>query len=153
MTNRFDEFDYEAQRKEKEYKPTKLKTDRKMWKLWLFNLLTLGVYSVFFFIPFSFDIDKISPRRDGERTMNYVLAYILSMFTFSIVLHIWHYQMASRITEALKQRNIDCEFNTSTFWRWAILGSLILVGPLVYFHKLCKAMNLLCEHYNENTAV
>ena len=29
-----------------------------------------------------------------------------------------------------------------------IIGSFIFVGPFVYIHKLCKAMNLLSEDYN-----
>ena len=34
--------------------------------------------------------------------------------------------------------------------RWNWLGSLILVGPLVYTHKLMKAMNKLNEDFNMN---
>ena len=38
-------------------------------------------------------------------------------------------------------------------WKLALFtiltfGSFILVGEFVYFHKLCTAMNLLCEDYN-----
>jgi len=31
-----------------------------------------------------------------------------------------------------------------------VLGSLIGIGPLVYLHKLFKAVNLMNEHYNTN---
>ena len=83
--------------------------------------------------------------------MNYLFAFILSMFTFSIVMLVWHYQIAQRVEEALEARNIDYEFEVSRdFWGWYFFGSYILVGPFIYFHKLCKAMNLLCEDYNEN---
>ena len=142
-------YDYE----EKEIKPPKLKTDRSMWKLMILNILTLGIYGIVFFIPFSFDLDKIAPKRDRSKTMNYLVAYILSIFTFSFVLLIWYYQITCRIEEALAQRNIDYEFSTGTFWGWYFLGSFILVGPFVYFHKLCKAMNLLCENYNEKPVI
>jgi hypothetical protein len=40
------------------------------------------------------------------------------------------------------------KFGTSSFWGWYFLGSFIFIGPFVYFHKLCTAMNLLCEDYN-----
>ena len=80
--------------------------------------------------------------------MNYLWAYILSIFTFAIVIDIWHYQIAARIEEALEARKIDYEFGTGDFWKWYIFGSFILVGPFVYYYKLCKAMNLLCEDYN-----
>lgn len=124
-----------------------------MWKLMLFNILTLGLYSIVFFIPFSFDLDKIAPKRDGRKTMNYIFAYILSGFTFSIVLAVWHHQIAARVEEALTKRDILCDFGTNDFLGWYFFGALIVVGPFIYFHKLCKAMNLLCEHYNEHPTV
>lgn len=142
-------YDYE----EKEYKPRALQTNRQMWKLMLFNILTLGLYSIVFFIPFSFDLDKIAPKRDGTKTMNYIFAYILSGFTFSVVLAVWHHQVAARVEEALTKRDIIYDFGINDFWGWHFFGSLIVVGPFIYFHKLCKAMNLLCEHYNENPTV
>lgn len=138
-------YDYE----EKKYEPPKLKTDRKMWQLMLLNILTLGIYSICFFIPFSFDLDKVYPRRDGQKTMNYLGAYIIACATFTITIAIWHYQIAERVEDALTRRNIDYDFSTNDFWNWYILGSFILVGRFIYFHKLCKAMNLLCQSYNE----
>ena len=147
------QYDYEAQRKEKEYKPIKLKTNRQMWKQMLFSILTLGLYAIFFFIPFSFDIDKVSSRHDGEKTMNYLWAHILAIFTFSIVVDIWHFHIASRVENALSVREINYDFGTKDFWLWFILGSFVLIGPFIYFHKLCTAMNLLCEDYNANQMI
>ena len=142
-------YDYE----EKEAPRTKLTTARSMWKLMILSILTLGVYGVIFFIPLSFELDKISPRSDGSKQMNYLWAYLLSVFSFSIVLTIWQYQTANRISEALEQRGIDYEFGTGDFWAWFFFGSFILIGPFIYFHKLCRAMNLLCADYNENPVV
>lgn len=138
-------YDYE----EKKYEPPKLQTDRSMWKLMILNILTLGLYSILFFIPFSFDLDKVDPQREREKTMNFLVAYILSIFTFSIVIDVWHYQIANRMEEALAHRGIEYDFSTGDFWKWFFFGSLILVGPFIYFHKLCTAMNLLCQSYNE----
>ena len=138
-------YDYE----EKAYTPPKLKTDRNMWKLMIFSILTLGVYSVFFFLPIPDELDKISPKANRTRTMSFIAAYVLSYLTMTVVMTIWHYQLATRINEALESRDIRYEFGTGDFWTWYIFGSLILIGPFVYFYKLCKAMNLLCESYNE----
>ena len=136
----------------KEVKIPPLQTNRSMWKLMILTYFTFGLYSIFFFIPFSFDIDKIAPQSDRSKTPNYIIAFIVALFTFSIVIDVWHYQIAARIQYALSERNIDYEFSTSDFWGWFIFGSLILIGPFVYFHKLCKAMNLLCEDYNKKSA-
>ncbi len=144
---------YSYDNEEKTYTPPKLKTNRSMWKFMLLSILTLGIYSIIFFIPFSYDLDKVDPRRNRAKTMNYFFAYILSLFTFSIVILIWHHHIADRINEALERRNIPYEFGTGTFWAWYFFGSFILIGPFVYMHKLCKAMNLLCAHYNENPTI
>ena len=131
------------------YKPPKLRTDRSMWKLAILDILTLGIYGIIFFMPLAADLDKIDPPRERDKTMSFMIAYLLSLFTFSIVMTVWHYHIAARIEEALARRNIEYDFSTSDFWSWYFFGSFILVGPFIYLHKLCKAMNLLCQSYNE----
>ena len=142
-------YDYE----EKHYQPPKLQTNRSMWKLMILSILTLGLYAVLFFIPFSFDLDKVDPKRERDKTMNYLFAHVLAMFTFTIVIVIWHYHIAQQIEEALERRRIEYDFETGDFWKWYVLGSFALFGPFVYFHKLCTAMNLLCKSYNENPVI
>ena len=142
-------YKYPYENEEKTFKPSKLTTDRRMWKLMLLNILTLGVYSIIFFIPFAFDLDKIHPKRDRSKTFNYLWAYILAFFTMSIVICVWHYQISERIEDALRERKINYDFGTNQFWSCYVLGSLIIVGPYIYMHKLCTAMNLLCEDYNK----
>ncbi len=144
-------YSYDYEEKKVEY--PKLQTNRSMWKLMLLSIVTCGIYGIVFFIPFTFDLERVSPARGGKKPMNYVFAYLLSMFTFTLVLMVWHYQIAEKVEEALTRRNIDCDFGTSAFWGWYFFGSFILIGPFVYFHKLCKAMNLLCEDYNKNPVI
>ena len=144
---------YSYDREEKEIPAAKLSTNRNIWKLLILNFLTCGVYGIIFFIPFSFDLDKIAPKPDRSKTMNYLIAYVLSLFTFSIVLAVWFYHITERVEEALGKRNINYEFGTNTFWGWYVFGSLIYIGPFVYLYKLCKAMNLLCADYNERPVI
>ena len=142
-------YRYPYDDEEKKYQPPKLQTNRSMWKLMILRVLTLGFYDIFFFTPISFDLDKVDPKRCREKTMSYLAAFILSLFTFSIVITIWHYHTASRIEEALQRRDINYDFSTGDFWKWNFFGALILIGPFFYYHKLCTAMNLLCQSYNE----
>ena len=131
------------------YVAPKKRTDRSVLKLILFSLLTCGLYSVIYFIPFAYDLDDIAPKKDRTKTMNYLLALLLAFITCSIVMYIWFYFITARVEEALSRYNVDYDFGTRDFWLWYILGSFIYVGPLVYQYKLCKAMNLLCAAYNE----
>ena len=134
---------------EKKYEPPKLPTNRSVWKLAILSILTLGVYTIFFFIPLASDLNKVDPKRGREKTMNYFTAWLIGLFTFSFGLALWHYHIAGHIEEALDRRKIRYYFSTGDFWGWYIFGSFILIGPFVYFYKLCKAMNLLCASYNE----
>ena len=143
-------YKYKYDEEQLEYEPPKLKTNRSMWKVMLFSVLTFGIYLIVFFSPFAAELDEIYPKRDGSKTMDFLLVYILSLFTCSVVMTAWHYHIALRIEEALEKRRIEYNFSTSDFWMWYFFGSFILVGPFVYMHKLCTAMNLLCESYNEN---
>ena len=132
----------------KKIEAPKLETNRSIWKFMILDILTLGIYSIIVFIPFSFDLDKVAPKRDHTKTTNFLLAYVLSLFTVSIVLMVWFYHITERVEEALSERNISYDLSTSDFWGWYFFGSFILVGPYIYFHKLFKAMNLLCDDYN-----
>ena len=55
---------------EKEVNLPKLPTNRNFWKFWILNVLTFGIYSIFFFIPFAFDLDTVSPKRRGRAADN-----------------------------------------------------------------------------------
>lgn len=142
-------YDYE----EKEMARAKLPTNRSMWKFVILHFLTLGIYGIIFFIPFTFDLEKIHPQYSKTKPMNYLWAFVLSLLTFSIVIFIWHYQTAEWVSDALKKREIEYEFGTGDFWKWFFWGSFIFVGVFVYYFKLCKAMNLLCDHYNDNPII
>ena len=46
-------YEYSYDKEEKKYEAPKLKTNRSMLKLNILGILTLGLYSIFFYIPFS----------------------------------------------------------------------------------------------------
>ena len=143
-------YRYPYDEEQVKYKPQHLRTDRKMWKIMIPHIFTLGISSIFFFIPFSYELEKISPAREKHKLINYAIAYLASLVTFSIFMTAWFYELTDRIEDALTERGIAYDWGVSDFWGWYFFGSFILVGPFIYFHKLCKAMNLLCEDYNKS---
>ena len=66
-------YDYE----EKEYIPRKLRTNRSMWEFMILTIITFGIYGILFFAPFTADLDKVAPKRDRSKTMNYLFVFIL----------------------------------------------------------------------------
>lgn len=128
-----------------------LKTNRSLLKFILLSFITFGIYGLVVMSSVSTDINTIASRYDGKKTMHYCLVvFIFAGLTFGIVPLVWYHRISNRIGGELSRRGIDYKFGAGTYWGWAILGSLIVVGPFVYSHKLLKAMNLLSAHYNVN---
>lgn len=128
-----------------------LNTNRGLVKFILLNMITFGIYGVVVMSGISTDINEVASRYDGKKTTHYCLmAFLFSWLTLGISPIVWFHKLSSRIGNELSRRGIAYSFGAGTFWGWNVLGSLIGVGPLVYTHKLMRAMNLLCSHYNVN---
>ena len=126
-----------------------LKTNRGLIKYIFLSLITFGIYGLVVMSAVSTDINTIASRYDGKKTMHYCLLFFLvSWLTLGIGVLVWSHRICARIGNELDRRGIDYSFGAGTFWGWEILGSLIVIGPFVYLHKLLKAMNLLSEDYN-----
>ena len=126
-----------------------LKANRSLGKFILLSLVTLGIYSIIYYSSISTDINIIASRYDGKKTMHYCLMFfLLGPITLYIFGLIWFNNLSSRIGNELRRRGLNYDFGASDFWLWNVLGSLILVGPFIYIHKLSKAMNLLAQDYN-----
>ena len=136
--------------KRKEVISMQLKTNRGMLKLILLGIITFGIYPIIFYSNLSTDINLIASRHDGKKTMHYCLLFFLvAPITLGIGAIVWCHRISARIGNELSRRGISYSFGAGTFWGWNILGSFLFgVGPFIYLHKLCKAMNLLCEDYN-----
>lgn len=128
-----------------------LKTNRGLIKFILLSLITFGIYSLVFYSKISTDINLIASRHDGKKTMHYcLLLFIVAPITFGIGAIVWCHRISARIGKELTRRAIGYSFGAGSFWLWNVLGSCIVIGPFVYLHKLCKAMNLLSADFNIN---
>lgn len=126
-----------------------LKTNRGLLKYILLSAITFGIYGIVLFSSISSDINIIAGRYDGKKTMHYcLLAFLVGWLTAGIGFFVWYHRISARIGGELARRGISYRFGAGTFWGWGFLGTLIVIGPFVYCHKLFKAMNLLSQHYN-----
>lgn len=127
----------------------KLDTRRGLWKLVLFSLLTFGIYGIVVWSKVSTDINVIASKHDGKWTTHYcLLIFLLSWLTLGIAALVWNHRLCERIGHELCGRRISYSISPGTFWGWGFFGTLILVGPFIYAHKVLKAMNLLSADYN-----
>ena len=128
-----------------------LKTNRSLLKYILLSIITFGIYSIVFMSSISSDVNVVCSRYDGKKTMHYCLLFFLvGPITLGIAYWVWSHKIANRIGEELKRRNAGYSFSAADYWLWNVLGSIIIVGPFIYLHKLATAMNTLNAHYNVN---
>lgn len=126
-----------------------LRTNRSLLVYVLLSLITFGIYGLVVKTHISMEIDTIATPRDHKSTLNYLLVVLLlGPITCGIFPLIWYHNLSNRIGEELQARNLGYAFGAGDFWGWGVLGSLILIGPFVYLHKLLTSMNLINESYN-----
>ena len=118
--------------------------------LWIvFTCISFGLYPLFAFSNISSELNLMASARDGRNTLNGALMFlILAPLTLGIAGLVWFNNICGRMEGELAARNIGYRFGPTTFWGWGFLGCLIVIGPLVFLHKFCKAMNLLNASYN-----
>ena len=128
-----------------------LKTNKGLLKTILLSLITFGIYPLVVMSAVSNEINIVASRYDGKKTMHFcLLTFLVAPITFGIAGIVWYHKISARIGAELQRRGIDYSFGAGTFWGWNVLGALIGVGPLVYMHKLFKAVNKMNAHYNVN---
>lgn len=127
-----------------------LPTNKNIFKAIALWVLTFGLYGIVVMTSVSKSINRTATAYDKKSTMNYCLLYFLvGWLTLGIGYLVWYYRLTKRVDRELSRRNIDYLFTKGDYWLWNILGIMVLVGPLVYLHKLFKAINLINKDYNQ----
>ncbi len=126
-----------------------LKTNKSLAKFIFLSLITLGIYSLVIMSRVSEDTNIVCSRYDGKKTMHFcLLFFIVAPITLGIGALVWHHNICARIGAELNRRGVGYKFGAADFWLWGILGSLIIIGPFVFYHKLFKAVNLMNADFN-----
>ncbi len=127
-----------------------LKTNRGWFKYIFFSLITLGIYGIVTLSSIGNDVNLIATRYDGKKTMHYcLLFFVFAPITLGIAGIVWFHRISKRIGDELVRRGLPYKFGAGSYWGWNTLGLLLAgIGPIIYLHKLCKSMNLLCADYN-----
>lgn len=121
---------------------------RGLLKYILLTIITCGIYAVVVQSRLVDELNIAASSHDAQRTPSVAEAGVYIALTFGIYSFVWNHRFAKRIGNELARRGIGYGFGASSYWLWNILGALIIVGPLVYMHKLLKAMNLINQSYN-----
>ena len=126
-----------------------MKTNRSLLVMILLSIITFGIYGLYFQYAYARDMNIVC-EGDGKHTRGLIALILLSMITFGIYPIIWMYGCGERISDNCRTRGIPCNTTGGSVVLWDILGSLIIVGPFIAWHKLIDGLNKLCAYYNSN---
>ncbi len=124
-----------------------LATNRKLWKNILLTTVTFGIYWFIFWGRYARDMNIVCAG-DGKRTRGAAFRFFIGILTEGIYNYVWIFGNGKRLRENCDRRGIPCSLSGGSALLWSTLGSLILVGPFIVEHKVCSAMNRLCDAYN-----
>lgn len=127
-----------------------LKTNRSLLVYILLNIVTLGIYSLFFIHGIAKDMNTAC-NGDGKHTKGLIAYILLTAITCGIYSIVWHYGVCERIAMNSQRRGVACNVDGGNFLLWYLLGSLLCgIGIFVAMHKMLVGMNNLCAAYNAN---
>ena len=123
-----------------------LKTNRGFLKLILFSFITLGIYSYYFIHKMAKEanlVDESSKRVGG------LIAYVfLSLITLGIYCWIWNYRVCEKFANAVRRGGRSPSITGGGWLLWTLIGSLIVIGPLVALVKQIHSWNDANAVYN-----
>ena len=102
-----------------------LPVKRKLWKMIVFGILTLGIYPMVIWSRLTTEVNLVASRHDGERSMPFFGMLILAPLTLGIHSLVWIHKLCRRISGQLQSRFIDYPFGVKDFWIWAFLMSIL----------------------------
>lgn len=126
-----------------------LKTNRGIIKYILLNIITCGIYSLFFFHGLAKDMNTVAAG-DGKNTAGLIKYLLFSLITCGIYSFVWHYNLGNRMVDTGAKYGINIHETGTTILLWMILGSLLFgIGPFIAMHFTMRNMNDLCTAYNK----
>lgn len=105
----------------------------------ILTLVTLGIYSLFFWYKYGRDVHRIC-KDDGKYTTNFIVVLLLSIITLGIYYIYWIYQMAGRLETAHRRYHLP---RLSP-----VMFTLVMYVPVLNFLYACDILNELARVYN-----
>ncbi len=108
-----------------------MQTNRSFIKYLLLNILTLGIYGLFFWHKYVQDVNTLCSG-DGKNTNGVLVKILLSIITLGIYSFVWHYGMQNRLRDQAGRLGAGPIKGGGTILLWKIFGVLLVgIGPIV----------------------
>lgn len=123
-----------------------LKTNRGFWKYFFLSLITFGIYDFFFIHNMAKEANLVD---EGGKKVGGLLAVIfLGLITCGIYAFYWNYRVCEKFGNSVRASGGTPRITGGAWLLWTLLGSMIIVGPLVAFVKQVHLWNDANGAYN-----
>ena len=126
-----------------------IQEDRRFWKLLLFTIPTLGIYSIYFWFRFTQDLNEMN--KEEKKIKNYIVVLLLSIITFGIYRWVWFFYLADRVQTTGELYGIRVKPGPSVTLIWKLFGSF--VANFLVIHNMNKVAHEYNKHFKHNTKV
>ncbi|MFA5449099.1 MAG: DUF4234 domain-containing protein [Clostridia bacterium] len=126
-----------------------LTTTRGFWKIFFLSIITLGFYGLYYIYRLAKDVN-LTCAEDGKNDVGGLGFFILmSIISFGYYAFYWNYRVCDRMAELIIKNGGQPRITGGGWLLWTILGSFILIGPLVAQVKQIHQWNDVNKIYND----
>ncbi len=125
-----------------------IKENRRLWKLLLFTIPTLGIYNIVFWFRLTRDLNHMNTEEKPLK--NYILVLFLSIITLGIYRWVWFFYMTDRIQTTGQDLGIRVNPGPGITLFIRLFGTFILLGPIISDIFVIYNMNKVAKVYNQN---
>jgi hypothetical protein len=116
----------------------------------LLGAITFGIYDIVVLSHVRKEANALTEGSGLKKQMPFFWAYLLGFITCGIVPLVWLVHVINKIQVAAVERKITSPRITKPFFvLWLILGSEIIIGPFIAFHRFFKVLNAVERYDNE----
>ena len=108
------------------------------------NIITVGIYGLFFWSKWTKDINTICEGDDND-SASYILVFLLDIFSLGIYSLVWNYQMAERMYQKAADYGVELKHG-------GMFVMLLRFIPIVSSIVKISYANKLIAGYNANLA-
>lgn len=108
------------------------------------NIITVGIYGLFFWSKWTKDINTICEGDDND-SASYILVFLLDIFSLGIYSLVWNYQMAERMYQKAADYGVELKHG-------GMFVMLLRFIPIVSSIVKISYANKLIAGYNANFA-
>ena len=119
--------------------------NRNIFLFILLSIVTFGIYPIVAYCIMSNEINETC-EGDGKKTMFYLWAALLGIVTLGIFPLIWFYKAMERLKDNGYRYGVNVKHSGGEFLLWMLLGSFIVVGPIVAMCYFVSDVNQFSDY-------